>query len=142
MSKDDIVHEWMSRLQANGYRLTGPRYIIIQTLAVSNKALNASDIFDQARKSQPTISLVSIYRTLGKLEKLGLIQRVHQQDGCHAYIANVAGHQHILLCEKCGFVEYFHGDDLDVLVTRVERESGFQIRDHWLQLLGLCARCR
>ncbi len=71
-----------------------------------------------------------------------IVERVHKEDGCHAYIAHVDGHQHLLLCKDCHRVEYFSGDDLSELADSISRRSGFEIHDHWLQLMGICPDCR
>jgi Fe2+ or Zn2+ uptake regulation protein len=136
------TQHWLDRLQSSGYRLTGPRYAVVDILAKSERALNALEVFELARQSYPAIGLVSIYRTLEKLEELHLIQRVHQADKCQAYIAAFDGHQHMIMCQKCGQVEFFMGDDLDALVSRIERECGYVVREHWLQLFGICKGCR
>jgi len=135
--------KWLERLQAQGYRLTAPRRAVVQVVSgETQRALNPTEIYDLAREHYPKLGLVTVYRTLEKLEELGLVQRVHQQDGCHAYIAGFVGHQHLLICERCGCATYFEGDDLSPLIARVEGESGYQINDHWLQLFGICQKCR
>jgi Fur family ferric uptake transcriptional regulator len=136
------ANDWLRRLQASGYRLTGPRVVIVDILASSDRALNPLEIYNLARQRHPTVGLVSVYRTLEKLEGLGLVQRVHQPDKCQAYIAAFEGHQHLLVCKDCGLVEFFQGDDLGALVSRVEQESGYQVQDHWLQFFGLCESCQ
>lgn len=133
---------WLQHLKNSGYRLTASRRAVVRALAGSDRALNATEIYDQARQSYPTLGLVSVYRTLETLEELELIQRVHQPDECHAYLAAFNGHQHLVLCQVCGSADFFRGDDLGALFARVERESGYQINEHWLQLFGLCAECR
>lgn len=139
---EDRSIDWLACLRASGYRLTGPRRAVVETLAQSDRALSATEIYAQARERYLSLGLVSVYRTLEKLEALGLIQRVHQPDGCQAFIASFTGHQHLLICEQCGRVEFFEGDDLDALIGRVQAESGYSVHDHWLQLFGLCAACR
>jgi Fe2+ or Zn2+ uptake regulation protein len=134
--------EWLKCLRASGYRLTSPRRAVVETLANSQRALNAAEIYDLAREQYPSLGLVSVYRTLEKLEELELIQRVHHPDGCQAFIAGFTGHQHLLICQKCGRTEFFEGDDLEPLFERVAANSGYQIREHWLQLFGLCAACK
>ena len=85
---------------------------------------------------------MTVYRTLEKLEELGLIQRVHLPDGCHRYMRSANGHQHILLCTACGRVEFFEGDDLSGLFETIASRSGYRIHEHWLQLFGLCRTCQ
>jgi len=137
-----LTNEWFFELQASGYRLTRPLQVIVTILASANRPLEALDIFDLGRRHYPDLGLVTVYRTLEKLEALGLVQRVHRTDGCHAYLRAAEGHEHILLCTRCGQIEYFSGDDLSDLIERVTRQSGFIVQDHWLQLHGLCARCQ
>ncbi len=134
--------EWLAKLQAGGYRLTHPLKVIVDLLARAERALGPLELYDLGRKVYPRMGLVTVYRALEKLEELGLVQRVHQADGCHAYLRAANGHEHILLCQHCGKVVYFAGDDLSALIERVAFESGFSIREHWLQLHGLCAACR
>jgi Fe2+ or Zn2+ uptake regulation protein len=138
----DRVEDWLKRLKAGGSRLTRPRQAVVEVLAGSQRALNATEIFDLAREGYPSLGLVSVYRTLDKLEALGLIQRVHDPDGCQAFIAGFRGHQHLLVCKSCGKTTFFEGDNLDPLIQRVARESGYQVSDHWLQLFGSCAACQ
>jgi Fur family transcriptional regulator, ferric uptake regulator len=134
--------DWFNKLQDNGYRLTETRRAVVKTMANSDRVLDPTQIFDISRERCPSLGLVTVYRTLAKLEELSLIQRVHQSDGCHAYFPAVEGHQHMLICQSCGRVEYFMGDALESLMQRVSEESGYLIKDHWLQLFGVCNYCR
>ncbi len=136
------VDDWLATLRANGYRLTGPRQAVVRIVALSRRALNPAQIHGQARRRCPALGLVTVYRTLEKLEALGLVQRVHQPGGCQAFLPAAGGHQHLLLCNRCGEAAYFSGDNLDGLIRELARHSGYEIRDHWLQLFGLCVNCQ
>ncbi|NUM46470.1 MAG: transcriptional repressor [Anaerolineales bacterium] len=139
---DDRVQTWLTLLQGHGYRLTTPRRAVVETIAASDRSLSPADVYDLARAECASLGLVTVYRTLEKLEELGAIQRVHHTHGCQAFVAQVPGHNHLLLCQQCGRVEYFTGDELEPLMTNVARNSGYEIREHWLQLFGLCPSCR
>jgi Fur family transcriptional regulator, ferric uptake regulator len=140
--KRDSNKDWLEQLQAQGYRLTAPRQAVVDIIAASQHVLSPFEVFEQARQRYPKIGLVTVYRTVEKLEELGLIQRVHQPSGCHAFIAAFSGHQHLLICENCGRVEFFHGDNVDGLMDEVGAKSGYKIHDHWLQLFGECSECQ
>jgi Fe2+ or Zn2+ uptake regulation protein len=133
---------WLTQLQENGYRLTEARRAVADVIQRSTCALTPLQVFDSARKKYAALGLVSVYRTLEKLEELHLIQRVHQPQGCQAFIAATPAHEHLLLCENCGQVTFFEGDDLDALIAAISEKTGYQIRDHWLQLFGLCQNCK
>lgn len=133
---------WLEKLQESGYRLTGSRRTVVETVASSERALSPLEIYDLARRQHAGLGLVTVYRTLEKLEDLHLIQRVHQPEGCQAFIAAFTGHQHLILCSRCGRVQFFDGDNLDGLFQNIGQQTGYQVRDHWLQLFGLCAGCQ
>jgi Fe2+ or Zn2+ uptake regulation protein len=136
------VDTWLTQLQENGYRLTEARRAVVEIIQTSTRALTPVEVFDMARKKYRALGLVSVYRTLEKLEELHLIQRVHQPQGCQAFIAESRGHEHLLLCQNCGQVTFFEGDDLDTLTKAISKKTGYQISEHWLQLFGLCQACQ
>lgn len=133
---------WLEQLHMNGYRITSARRAVVDAVFGSNHALAPIEVYDHARKKYRALGLVTVYRTLEKLEELHLIQRVHQPMGCQAFISAGLGHQHLLLCQQCGQVEFFEGDDLEPLTKSIAKKTGYQIQDHWLQLFGLCANCK
>jgi Fur family transcriptional regulator, ferric uptake regulator len=132
---------WFDILQKSGCRLTAPRRAVVETLAKSSRPLTPVEVFDSARKDCPSLGLVSVYRTLEKLEELSLVQRVHQTKSCQAFIRAGDGHQHLLICTQCGKAIMFEGDQLDPLFKVVSQRTGFQVEDHWLQVFGLCSSC-
>jgi Fe2+ or Zn2+ uptake regulation protein len=137
------TEEWLGCLMENGYRLTAPRRAVVETVSNSEHVLSPLEIFELAREHYPKLGLVTVYRTLDKLEELGLIQRVHRPSDCQAFVAAFTGHQHLLICQSCGRVEFFSGDDkMGDLMANVGRRSGYKVEDHWLQLFGLCADCQ
>jgi Fur family transcriptional regulator, ferric uptake regulator len=136
------VSKWLECLADNGYRLTAPRRAVVEIIAASRHVLTPYEVFEQARARYPKLGLVTVYRTVEKLEELDLIQRVHQPSGCQAFITAFSGHEHLLICDDCGRVEFFEGDDIAPLMDKVGEKSGFQVHGHWLQLFGLCQDCR
>ena len=133
---------WLNQLQENGCRITGARRAVVETVQASTRALTPVEVFDMARRRYRALGLVSVYRTLEKLEELHLIQRVHQPQGCQAFISASHGHEHLLLCQNCGRVTFFDGDDLEALIKSISKKTGYQIGEHWLQLFGLCQACQ
>ena len=133
---------WLTQLQSNGYRLTNARKAVVETMADATSALNPLEVYEQAKSTCPGLGLVTVYRTLEKLEELNMIQRVHQPDGCNAYLPHPDGHQHLIICKLCGKARYFEGDNMEAFFQRVAGEHGFTVSEHWLQLFGVCAECK
>jgi Fur family ferric uptake transcriptional regulator len=139
---DTLAAFWQDSLQSNGYRLTDSRRSLVRIMAVSNKALSVMELFDLGRKVHPSLGLVTVYRTLEKLEELSLIQRVHRPSGCHTYLRAPQEHEHLLICNRCGEGYFFSGDNLSDLINSVSQQTGFTIGEHWLQLFGVCSSCK
>lgn len=138
----NISETWLLALQNNGYRLTESRRTVVNIIAESNHALTPMNVFDLARRQHSKLGLVTVYRTLEKLEELKLIQRVHQPEGCQAFISAFTGHQHMILCSICGRIDFFNGENLEAFFTSIGETTGFLVKDHWLQLFGICSDCR
>jgi Fe2+ or Zn2+ uptake regulation protein len=114
----------------------------VEIMARSPRALNPIELYDLGRDGHPHLGLVTVYRTLEKLEELGLVQRVHHPGNCNMYLRAAQGHEHLLICTRCGRAETFSGDDLASLIAETSRRSGFAIHEHWLQLFGVCNTCQ
>ena len=134
---------WEDVLGREGHRITRSRRAVMDVLADADGPLSPQMICDRGRNRQPSLGLVTVYRTLDLLESLGLVRRVHRGAGCHGYVLSSPGHRHVVLCDRCGRAEEFVGaDDLDGLIDRVEGRTGYRIDDHLLQLAGLCPGCQ
>jgi Fur family ferric uptake transcriptional regulator len=142
MDNTILDERWLSTLQESGYRITAPRRLIVEIMASGTHPLSPLEVYDLGRKAYPRLGLVTVYRTLEKLDELKLVQRVHHPDGCNMYLRAAQGHEHFLLCTSCGQAVYFSGDDLTGLIQSIGARTGFQIQGHWLQLYGLCADCQ
>jgi Fur family ferric uptake transcriptional regulator len=135
------TENWLTKLRSQGYRLTDARRAVVEIVAQSPRALTPTEVYDLGQERYPKLGLVTVYRTLEKLEELHLVQRVHQEHGCNAYLAHAEGHQHLLICESCKKAVYFEGDDLDDFFGDVGKKHNFTVKDHWLQLFGVCEDC-
>ncbi len=96
------INKWKSMLQERSFRVTSPRRAVLKVVAESDKALSPTEIYALARLIYDKLGLVTVYRTLEMLDDLDLVERVHRSDNCHAYAAGLEGHQHLMVCEKCG----------------------------------------
>ena len=137
-----MLHTWESALHDVGYRLTAARRAVLYALEGAARPLSAAELRDLARTYHEGLGLVTVYRTLEILEQLGLVRRIHEHGACRGFAASSPGHRHAITCEKCSQAVEFDGDDVCLITSEVERKTGYQISDHWLQLTGLCPRCR
>ena len=133
---------WLARIQEVGYKLTAPRKALLKALTESKHSLSALELHETAKVYHSKLGLVTVYRTLEVLEKLGLVRRVHTEGACHGYAASSPGHRHAVICDRCSQAVEFDGEEVCQLTAGVEQKTGYQINGHWLQLTGLCPTCR
>lgn len=136
-----IAH-WEETLSASGCRLTRPRRAILRVIAGSSRPLTPVEIFDQARVLNPSIGLVTVYRTIDRLAELNLVERVHLSDSCQTIFRGTQEHRHLLICSACGDSAYFDGLDIEEKFSDIGQALGYQVTHHWLQLEGVCRNCQ
>jgi Fur family transcriptional regulator, ferric uptake regulator len=84
----------------------------------------------------------TVYRTVTLLGDLGLLARVQDRRGEICYTAPPIGHSHPLICGVCRRIVRFDGNgDVKDLEARLERETGFSIYGHHLEVYGICPEC-
>ena len=133
----------VSTLRQHGYKLTPQRRAVIQTIASSQEHLTPTAIYEKVHQAQPAIGLVTIYRTLEMLDKLGLICEVYAGGNCRSYLVRrPSEHHHHLICSNCGAVIDFTDCALMELEQRLSQETGFEIESHLLEFLGRCQACQ
>src|SRR5436853_1394797 len=128
-------------LREHRRKLTRPRQAVLEIIATAEHHLTPAEIHKRARKKYPHLGLVTVYRTLDLLTELGYVQRVHFDNGCHSYVSAAQGHAHHLVCSNCGKAEEFENCDLEPLIARLQRKTGFEIQIHMLELMGCCPDC-
>lgn len=132
----------VATLRQHGYKLTPQRRVVIRTIASSQDHLTPTAIYKEVHQKQPNIGLVTIYRTLEILARLGLICELHAGGSCRSYAISAPGHHHHLICSNCGTVIDFADYDLGRLEHRLSLETGFKVADHLLEFIGLCQVCQ
>jgi Fur family transcriptional regulator, ferric uptake regulator len=131
-------------------RVTRARQAVIEVLDATDEHLAADEIVTRAEASAPGVHRATVYRALSTLGDLGLVTHTHVGGSATVYHlalpapaahATSAPHAH-LQCTNCMAVIDIPVDALDSLISRVDREVGFQIEPHHAALLGLCVDCR
>jgi len=135
--------DWKAILSQKGYRLSEPRKRIMELLENAEVALSPQQIHQELQQKAYELGLVSVYRTLELLTRLELVSVVYDPQLNPGYRLSTTGHHHHIVCQECHKALEFSGsDDINELVQRVEAETSFQVRDHLLQLFGLCPDCQ
>ena len=130
-------------MRRKGYKLTHQRLALIQLVLESQSHLSPAEIYEEVKKKHAGIGRVTVYRTLGMLQELGLICRVNLGGRKRSYLLRrPKGHHHHLVCSDCGRVVDFTGCHLSELEQRLQEGTGFEIEGHLLEFHGRCRLCR
>jgi Fur family ferric uptake transcriptional regulator len=131
-----VMHE-------KGFKLTPARRHLIEVIAGSTAHLTPSELYEKAGGKASGISLVTIYRTLDILSRLGFICEVYTEGHARSYLLRrPREHHHHLICSECGTVLDFTGCALSALEKKLAAETGFHIDSHLLEFSGKCRECQ
>jgi len=133
-------------LKKKGYKLTPQRRAIVDTIVDNEgKHLTAEEIYDEVKNNCPEIGLATVYRTILLLEEIGVVSKLHLNDGCSRYelVHGDERHRHHhLVCNECNALIEVEDDLLDELEASIEKQYGFKIVDHSVKFFGTCSDCQ
>lgn len=138
------VERTLRILQDAGYRLTGPRRAVVEEIQRTERAFTADELLQRLTVDDTGVGRATVFRTLDLLVQRGVLDRLHQPDGCHSYLlCGVSDrHHHHLICSDCGAVVEFEDCSVQPLLDELSRRTNFQINGHWLEVFGQCSVCR
>lgn len=140
----DALHQAAaSRLAALDQRYTARRRALVDLLHAAGRPLTVSEIVAGGAP------ISSAYRNVTVLCEAGVARRIVGADdlGRFELSEDLSGHHHHLVCESCGTVADARASSsleeaLEAAAGLAARESGFEITDHRIELVGRCPGCR
>ena len=128
-------------LQAQGYRLTPQRMLVIEALHNADGHISAEEIYEQLHARYPYSNVSTVYRTLELLKKLNLVAETDFGEGRVRYHVAEKSHHHHLVCRKCGKVVDLDESLLYPLQDTLLRNYGFAADLRHLAISGECSDC-
>ena len=118
-----------------GVRMTNQRRIIIELIDDSEDHPDVDTIYRRAIEIDNTISLATIYRTVGVLEQAGIIDKLDVGDGKARYELSGEHHEHLVDVDS-GEIHEFQHEELEALKEKIALDMGFELVGHRLELFG------
>ena len=139
----DWVGHAQRELEREGYRLSGPRSAVVETLADLGCSVTAKEIADSLHSRGQEVGVASIYRTLELLDKLRLTRRVDAAEGVARYepVGPSGEHHHHLVCESCGLVVEAPDRTFENLRQRLRNDFDFELEPRHFAFPGRCKAC-
>jgi len=123
-----------------GVKLTQQRIEIFQEVARTGDHPDIETVFTSVRKKMPTVSLDTVYRTLGLFADLGLVTTVRPLNARVRFDANTDVHHHFI-CTRCGAILDFEHRDFDTLKVPEAATGLGRVESRHIELRGMCAAC-
>jgi Fur family peroxide stress response transcriptional regulator len=128
-------------IRKSGHRATSQRIIVYEALWKAGSHPSVSEIHKYASKSDPTISLATVYKNLQLFTEIGLVREMGVHDGSTRYDPDVDFHIN-LFCIRCGKVEDFDCITLEEIAPILNQKADFDVQSYNFEARGLCSSCR
>ena len=131
-------------LAAAGHRAGGARASVIAALDDQGGCVDADALVAALRSEGTRVGVASVYRALGLLVTLGVLQRVPVAGGSARYelVGPGGDHHHHLVCDDCGATTAFEDDGLERAIGRISRRTSYSVQAHDVTLHGTCPECQ
>lgn len=123
-----------------GVKLTHQRLEIYRELAKAKDHPSAETIFHRVRMRIPTISLDTVYRTLGTFETHGIISRTQVSDYRARFDADLSPHHHFF-CKRCKSIYDFTWEAFDKTDPPSSATERGLVNTKQVTVMGICKRC-
>jgi len=130
----DLLQRMTDALRAEGLRVTRQRVAILTVLSEASDHPPVDEVHRRTREIDPSVSLATVYRTLGVLESHGIAHR-HSFEGAGARfeIADTDHHDHIIDLDSGAVIE-FTSPKIEALQAQIAAELGYEVIHHRLEL--------
>lgn len=137
-----MVRDSLRVLQAQGYKATKPRRMVLEVLEETDKPLSPYDIQGTLRASGKYLNHVTIYRILDLFCSLNLAHKMLSSGRfVRCSLNNTEGCHRFMVCQHCGVTREFADKDLCQEENDFARVFGFHTEHHLSEFSGLCSQC-
>ena len=112
----------VQKLKRAGLKATQQRIVILSTLYDHLEHPSSEEIYDHVKKSHPSISLGTVYKTLESFVTSGLVHKVATSDGLMRYDGETMDHNHIYISGTREIIN-FRDERLTQLIMEYLREK-------------------
>jgi Fur family ferric uptake transcriptional regulator len=131
------------RLKKCGLKNTRRRDSVLHVLEESSQPMTAEQIFFRLKSQKISISLSTVYRILDVLAAKAIVLKVSSaESGSAMFEINRKTHRHYLICLGCRKMIPVENCPLGSLEKRLEKETGFSVTGHRLEIYGYCSECK
>lgn len=136
-----MQNTFSEQLRVAGLKVTSARLNVLDVFHRNRKPLSIKNLVS-AVKSQ-RIDQATVYRVVKSLLAVDLIRPVELRHGhAHYELVDNTKHHHHMVCDNCGKVEDITVPGEAQLLARIQKTHQYQLRDHAVEMFGLCRNCQ
>ncbi len=132
--------EALRTLTQSPLRVTRSRKAILTLFSGKHGPFSADEVHGML--ADTACDLVTVYRSLASLEKIGLLRRCDFGDNTHRFELNTGEHHHhhvvCRVCHRAETLDHCAADSLEKMAASM----GYSQITHIMEVFGVCARCR
>jgi Fe2+ or Zn2+ uptake regulation protein len=133
------MRDYANLLKTHGMKSSLQRLFILKSLDERGHA-TIDEVFEDLKKTNPSISLSAVYRNINEMEKSNMVSEIAILKQKNRYEITKGLHSH-LLCRECGKII-----DVDVdmheTIKKIENRYDCHINDQDIIFDILCAECK
>jgi Fur family peroxide stress response transcriptional regulator len=134
--------EMQGSLKKKNYKVTPQRLAILKILAYNTNHPRIDEIYEILRKTFPTTSPATVYKTIAVLKSLKEVLEIQYSSEGNRYDGvNPVSHPHIY-CTNCNKIFDIHGLNTKDLITQLANQTGFTIYQLRMDVSGICPACK
>jgi Fur family ferric uptake transcriptional regulator len=140
---NDIAASFDTYLRANGLVRTAQRHAVVAHILDGPPHFDVEELVDLVRRERAGVSRATVYRTVGYLEKAGIIRKMDfNEPHAHYEVAARCGHHEHLVCERCGTIIEFTDPLLEERIRKTAALQDMDMTKHRVEIFGICRKCR
>jgi Fur family peroxide stress response transcriptional regulator len=140
MNRHPSDAEIIEALRRKGFKATAQRIAICRQVLASGEHPTAQRIYEEVKRTHPTVSLATVYKTLDVLEELNLVQELAVVKSEGRFDPNMEPHVNIA-CSRCGRITDLEDGKLRGEIEELARKARFTLTGESIILYGVCEKC-
>jgi len=127
-------------LRSKGYKATPQRIAICRIALNSREHPSAQQVYDTVKRTHPTVSLATVYKTLEVLRDLDLLQELSFPKGQTRFDTYMTPHIN-LICLKCCRITDLDDVTVKEITRKVATATKFKPNGQRIDVYGRCQTC-
>ena len=141
---EQLLTDFKALLKKNSLKFTIQREVILETLYNSDEHLTPEALHRLIQDKFPELKtgIATVYRTLSLLEDSNMVTSLSFGAQGKKYELGAKDHHDHLICTECGSITEFVDEQIESRQHNIANELGFTMKDHSMQIYGICKNCK